>query len=147
MIKLFRVQAFMLTFISLLGGVVVYEVSGSFSGLEAICISGIVSGFVIGLFSGKGLGMFALFPSFLAASFVSVLLMIIAFLALSYGDSWMLALGQMAIGFSLLAGTVVGCKWGRHLFIREDDLQQLKAVFGEKSLSRKDFVKRSPPRE
>ncbi|MGB1236743.1 MAG: hypothetical protein ACPG4U_00955 [Pseudomonadales bacterium] len=137
----------MLTFISLLGGVVLYEVFGNLSGLESICIAGMFSGAAIGFFSGKHLGMFALFPSFLAGACVSTLLMLIGLLALNSADSLLLALGQMAVGFSLLGGTVVGCKLGDHLFIREDDLAQLKAVFGERTRTKTDFVRRRPPED
>ena len=66
MIKLFRVQLAMLVFISLLGGVVTYEVFGNLSGLDAIGLAGLVTGFLIGLCSGKNFGMFSIIPSFLS---------------------------------------------------------------------------------
>ncbi len=122
----------MLVFISLLGGVVIYEMLGNLSGLDAIVIAGMVAGFFIGIFSGKNLGMFAIFPSFLAATCASVIFAIIAFFSLNYGDPILIVLGQFAIGFCLLSGTVIGCQWGRHLLIRDDDLEQLRAIFGER---------------
>jgi len=123
----------MLVFISLLGGVVIYEVFGNFSGLDAIAIAGMICGLVIGVFSGKSFGMFAIFPSFLAAVCVSAVFATIAFFSLSFGDSLMLVLGQCAMGFCLLSGTVIGCQWGGHLFIREADVAQLRAIFGNSS--------------
>jgi len=131
MIKLFRVQAMMLTFISLLGGVVIYELFGNLSGLDAIAIAGMLAGFCIGLFSGKNLGMFALFPSFLTAISVSFLLMILALFSMNMGDPLLIVFAQLAVGFSLLCGAIIGCQWGNHLFIREEDLDQLREVFGE----------------
>jgi hypothetical protein len=130
MIKLFRVQLTMLVFISLLGGVVIYEVLGNLAGLDAIAIAGMIAGLLIGFLSGKNFGMFAIFPSFLAATCVSVVFAVIAFFSLNYGDPLMLVLGQFAMGFCLLSGTVVGCQWGGHFLIREGDLDQLRAVFG-----------------
>ncbi|MCJ8340948.1 MAG: hypothetical protein MJK10_21000 [Pseudomonadales bacterium] len=121
----------MLIFISLLGGVVIYELFGNLSGLDAIAIAGMIAGFSIGLFSGKNLGMFALFPSFLAATSVSFLLVILALFSMNIGDPVLIVLGQFAVGFSLLSGTVIGCQWGHHLFIREEDLDQLREAFGE----------------
>ena len=121
----------MLTFISLLGGVVIYELFGNLSGLDAIAIAGMLAGFFIGLFSGKNLGMFALFPSFLTAVSVSFLLMILALFSMNVGDPLLIVFAQFAVGFSLLCGAIIGCQWGNHLFIREEDLDQLREVFGE----------------
>ena len=121
----------MLTFISLLGGVVIYELFGNLSGLDAIAIAGMLAGFFIGLFSGKNLGMFALFPSFLTAISVSLLLMILALFSMNVGDPLLIVFAQFAVGFSLLCGAIIGCQWGNHLFIREEDLDQLREVFGE----------------
>lgn len=122
----------MLVFISLLGGVVIYELFGNVSGLDGIGIAGMVSGFAIGLFSGKNFGMFSIFPSFLSAVCASVLLAILAAFSMNYGDSLMRVFGQFAIGFWLMAGNVIGCQWGGHFLIREDDLSQLRHVFGER---------------
>lgn len=131
MMKLFRVQLSMLVFISLLGGVVIYEIFGSLSGLDAIAITGVIAGIFIGIFSGKNFGMFAIFPSLLSATCASFFFGVIALFSLNYGDSLLLVLGQCAMGFSLLAGTVIGCQWGGHLFIRDQDLAQLREVFGD----------------
>ncbi|EPJ49712.1 MAG: hypothetical protein OFPI_23090 [Osedax symbiont Rs2] len=132
----------MLTFISLLGGVVIYELFGNLSGLDAIAIAGMLAGFFIGLFSGKNLGMFALFPSFLTAVSVSLLLMVPALFSMNIGDPLLIVFAQFAVGFSLLCGAIIGCQWGNHLFIREEDLDQLREVFGEAkhSDSVADFV-------
>ena len=121
----------MLVFISLLGGVVIYELFGNVSGLDAIGISGILSGFVIGLFSGKNLGMFSIFPSFLSATTVSFIFAVLGYFSMNTGDSVMTFLGMFAIGFSLMAGNVIGCQWGKHFLIREADIAQLRNVFGE----------------
>ncbi len=121
----------MLVFISLLGGVVIYELFGTVSGLDAIGISGILSGFVIGLFSGKNLGMFSIFPSFLSASVSSLVFALLAYISMDAVDPVMTSLGLFAIGFSLMAGNVVGCQWGKHFLIREDDIAQLRNVFGD----------------
>jgi hypothetical protein len=127
----------MLVFISLLGGVVIYELFGSVSGLDAIGISGILSGFVIGLFSGKNLGMFSIFPSFLSASVSSLVFALLAFISMDSVDPVMTSLGLFAIGFSLMAGNVVGCQWGKHFLIREDDIAQLRNVFGDAESTKK----------
>lgn len=127
----------MLVFISLLGGVVIYEIFGNVSGLDAIGIAGILSGFTIGLFSGKNLGMFSIFPSFLSALVASTIFAILAFFSMNYGDPLMTVFGQFAIGFSLMAGNVTGCQWGNHFLIREDDITQLRNVFGDRSTSDK----------
>ncbi|EPJ46516.1 MAG: hypothetical protein OFPII_19910 [Osedax symbiont Rs1] len=136
----------MLVFISLLGGVVIYELFGSLSGLDSIVIAGMLAGLFIGVFSGKNLGMFAIFPSFLAALSGSLIFSILAFFSLSYGDPIVIVLGQFAIGFCLLSGTVIGCQWGRHLLIREEDLAQLREVFGERHVALK-FRERDGHRE
>ena len=131
MMRLFRVQFAMLVFISLLGGVLIYELFDSFSGLDAIGIAGMLTGLVIGLCSGKNLGMFALFPSVLSAACASFIFIILAYFSKNGTDPVMLVFGQSAIGFCLLAGTIVGCQWGRHLFVREQDLIKLKEIFGD----------------
>lgn len=135
----------MLAFISLLGGVVIYELFGNVSGLDAIGLAGIISGFSIGVFSGKSFGMYSLFPSFLSGFCVSLLLVIIAIASANTGEPVMIVLGQFAVGFSLLSGSVLGCKWGDHLVVRESDLAQLRRVFGERPRSelksRRDFAK------
>ena len=131
--KLFRVQLTMLIFISLLGGVVIYEIFGSLSGLDAIAIAGMIAGVFIGVFSGKNLGMFAIFPSFLAATCVSLVFGILALVSLNSGESLMLVFGQFALGFFLLGGTIIGCQWGGHLFVRDEDLAQLREIFGDKN--------------
>lgn len=133
MIKLFRVQLSMLVFISLLGGVVTYEVLGSLSGSDAIGLAGLVTGFLIGLFSGKHFGMFSIIPSFLSALTASILLIFLALFSMDSEDSLIVIFGQFAIGFSVLSGTVIGCHWGGHLLIREEDLEQLREAFGEQS--------------
>lgn len=131
MMKLFRVQLAMLVFISLLGGVLIYELFDQFSGLDAIGMAGMLTGFFIGLCSGKNLGMFSLFPSMLSAVSASFIFIILAYLSMNSNDSIILVFGQCAIGFCLLAGTVIGCQWGGHLFVREQDLIKLKEIFGE----------------
>ncbi|MEH6444957.1 MAG: hypothetical protein V7784_13760 [Oceanospirillaceae bacterium] len=123
----------MLIFISLLGGVVIYEVFDNLSGLDAIGIAGMVTGFAIGLFSGKNLGMFSIFPSFIASISASAFFAILVFFSMNPQDPLTLVLGQFAIGFWLLAGDVVGCQWGKHFLIREEDLAHLRAAFGERS--------------
>jgi hypothetical protein len=139
MMRLFRVQLAMLVFISLLGGVLIYELFDQFSGLDAIGMAGMLTGFFIGLCSGKNLGMFSLYPSMLSALSGSVIFIILAYLSMNSNDSIMLVFGQCAIGFCLLAGTVSGCQWGGHLFIREQDLIKLKEIFGE------DKYRKPPP--
>jgi hypothetical protein len=131
----------MLTFISLLGGVVIYELFGNLSGLDAIGIAGMLTGFFIGLFSGKNLGMFSIFPSFVAALCASLLFVVLAFFSMHTTDPVMIVLGQFAIGFCLLSGNIIGCQWGKHLLIRDQDLEQLRAVFGERRGSIKSSLK------
>jgi hypothetical protein len=133
MMRLFRVQVTMLIFISLLGGVVIYEIFDNLSGLDAIGIAGMISGFAIGLFSGKNLGMFSILPSFIASISASAFFAILAFFSMSTQDPLILVLGQFAIGFWLLAGDVIGCQWGKHFLIREEDLTHLREAFGEHS--------------
>jgi hypothetical protein len=132
MIKLFRVQLAMLVFISLLGGVVIYELFGNLSGLDGIGIAGLFTGFFIGLVSGKNFGMFSIIPSFLSGLITSLLLVVLALFSMEAGDPILLVFGQFAIGFSLLSGAVLGCHWGGHLIVREEDLEQLREVFGER---------------
>jgi len=135
--RLFRIQLAMLVFISLLGGVLIYELFGSFSGLDAIGIAGMLTGLIIGLCSGKNLGMFSLFPSVLSAFSASFIFVILAYFSKNGSDPVMLVFGQSAIGFCLLAGTIVGCQWGRHLFVREQDLIKLKEIFGDDNYHRR----------
>ena len=70
-------------------------------------------------------------PQFFISLTASILLIFLALFSMDSEDSLLVIFGQFAIGFSVLSGTVIGCHWGGHLLIREEDLEQLREAFGE----------------
>jgi hypothetical protein len=92
-----------------------YELVGTVSGQDSICISGILAGVVVGLWQGKLKGV-SVVPSMLisAASICIPLVVLSMFIAHAHQDL-VESLAFFSIGFSLLFFYIVGCGWGKHL--------------------------------
>lgn len=92
-----------------------YKIAGNYSGQDALCISGVITGAAVGLWFGKCKGLASVLPILFVSLLVS---MPFAALSLSLAHSsqdLVVSIAPLSIGFSLLASNVGGCAWGKHL--------------------------------
>lgn len=98
-----------------IGTYVIYKFVGTYSGQDALCISGIVTGIAVGLWFGKRRGLVSVMPILWASLLVSIPLVVLS-LSLAHAlQDLVESIAPLSIGFSLLASNIWGCAWGQHL--------------------------------
>ena len=98
-----------------LGTVGLYRLAGTYSGQDAMCLSGLIAGTFIGLWYGKVKGLnsiYAVLACAVISSFPPVVVSL--FLAHAHQD-YVESLAFFSIGFALLASYILGLGWGKHL--------------------------------
>jgi len=104
---------FMLFLISI-GVIGLYKLVGTYSGQDAICISGIVAGSIVGLWHGKTNGLASVFPIAFCSAALSIPLVVLSLVLAHASQDLVESLAFFSIGFSLIFFYVVGCGWGKH---------------------------------
>ncbi len=98
-----------------LGTVGFYQLAGTYSGQDAICLSGLIAGICVGLWYGKLKGLSPIYAVLACAFILSFPLVVLSlFLAHAHQD-YVESLAFFSIGFALLASYIVGLGWGKHL--------------------------------
>ncbi len=105
---------FMLILISI-GAIGLYKLVGTYSGQDAICISGIVAGSIVGLWYGKANGLASAFPIAFCSAALSIPLVVLSLVLAHANQDLVESLAFFSVGFSLIFFYVVGCGWGKHL--------------------------------
>lgn len=105
---------FMLFLISI-GTIGLYKLVGTYSGQDAVCISGILAGLIVGLWYGKANGLASAFPIAFCSAALSIPLVVISLVLAHANQDLVESLAFFSIGFSLIFFYVVGCGWGKHL--------------------------------
>ncbi|WHI52739.1 hypothetical protein P3339_08245 [Microbulbifer sp. MLAF003] len=115
MIKhIFKILGLMLLFIGV-GTIGFYKLAGTYSGQDAICLSGLIAGICVGLWYGKANGVQAIYAVLACAVILSLPLVILS-LSMAYANQdYAESLAFFSIGFALLSSYVVGLGWGKHL--------------------------------
>jgi hypothetical protein len=104
-----------LTFVGAAG---FYNLVGTYSGQDSICLSGIFSGVITGLWVGKYKGLQAIYSVLVCAFAFSFPLVLFSLLIARPGQDIVESLAFFSIGFSLLAFYIFGLSAGKHLTSR-----------------------------
>lgn len=96
--------------IILIGTIGFYKVAGTVSGQDAICISGIFAGLVVGLWQGKHKGITALNAVLFCSMILSLPLVLFTVFMAHDGKGLVESLAFFSVGFSLLFFYIVGCR-------------------------------------
>ena len=97
------------------GTIGLYKLVGTFSGQDAICLSGIFAGILIGVWYGKAKGLGAINSIMLCATLLSIPLVGLSLVMSHANQDYVESLAYFSIGFSLLSSYVLGLGWGKHL--------------------------------
>lgn len=97
------------------GTIGLYKFVGTFSGQDAICLSGIFAGILIGVWYGKAKGLGAINSILLCATLLSIPLVGLSLVISHANQDYVESLAYFSIGFSLLSSYVLGLGWGKHL--------------------------------
>ncbi|VUD69421.1 hypothetical protein TDB9533_04790 [Thalassocella blandensis] len=92
-----------------------YKLVGTVSGQDAICLSGIFAGALIGVWYGKEKGLCAINSILLSATVLSIPLVALSLLMSQANQDYVESLAYFSVGFALLSAYVVGLGWGKHL--------------------------------
>lgn len=111
MIKHIAIIFFLMLILMSIGTVGLYKLVGTYSGQDAICLSGIV----VGLWYGKSQGLGVVFPINLSAVAISAPLVVLSLVFSHSGQDLVESLAYFSVGFSLLFFFIVGLGWGKHL--------------------------------
>ncbi|WP_052692107.1 hypothetical protein [Teredinibacter purpureus] len=115
MIKHIAIIFFLMLILMSIGTVGLYKLVGTYSGQDAMCLSGIVAGIVVGLWYGKSQGLGVVFPINLSAVAISAPLVVLSLVFSHSGQDLVESLAYFSVGFSLLFFFIVGLGWGKHL--------------------------------
>ncbi len=98
-----------------LGTIGLYKLAGTYSGQDAICLSGLIAGCFVGLWYGKVNGVKPIYAVLVCAVFLSLPLVVLSLVLAHANQDYVESLAFFSIGFSLLSSYVVGLGWGKHL--------------------------------
>lgn len=97
------------------GTVGLYKLAGTYSGQDALCLSGIFAGICIGLWYGKLKGVNAIYSVLICAVLLSFPFVIISLFLTHANQDYVESLAFFSIGFALLSSYLAGLGWGKHL--------------------------------
>jgi hypothetical protein len=92
-----------------------YKLVGSYSGQDAMCISGILAGLAVGLWQGKLNGISVVVSILISSASICVPLVVLSIFMAHAHQDLVESFAFFSIGFSLLFFYIVGCGWGKHL--------------------------------
>lgn len=97
------------------GTVVLYILAGTYSGQDAICLSGITAGVIVGAWYGKTKGTNTVIPILISSFTLSLTLACVSLILSHASQDYVESLAFFSVGFSLLFSYVLGLLQGKHL--------------------------------
>ncbi|MDL2194262.1 hypothetical protein [Shewanella algae] len=89
--------------------------AGTYSGQDAICLSGLIAGICVGLWYGKSKGVNVIYSVLVCAVLLSLPLVVLSLFLAHANQDCVESLAFFSIGFALLSSYIAGLGWGKHL--------------------------------
>jgi len=110
----FTILGLMLLLVGM-GTVGFYKLAGTYSGQDAICLSGLIAGICVGLWYGRINGVQPIYAVLVCAVILSLPLVALSLFLAHANQDYVESLAFFSIGFALLSSYVVGLGGGKHL--------------------------------
>jgi ABC-type antimicrobial peptide transport system permease subunit len=98
-----------------IGTFVLYKLAGTYSGQDALCLSGIVAGVLVGYWYGKSKGLSGIYAILVCSVLLSIPLVVLSLVLAHALQDYAESLAFFSIGFALLFSYMAGLCWGKHL--------------------------------